>query len=207
MTYTPLSIREHGERVSLEGRVMRTLSARILGIVVCLLLGTFTAGSRPASASSATPLDTYGRPLADSLGPIDYREEQGTWVARHADGSITPAPATVSPHTVPTNPRAVSDYRLGTYVAHPVGSWPDAVAIGDVTGDGRADVVLTTTFYFDALNDYCVFVFPQQPDGTLGAPMRFPYLATANRNGIVLVDLNEDGILDVVVGHETGITV
>jgi hypothetical protein len=30
------------------------------------------------------------------------------------------------------------------YVAYPVGSWPEAVAVGDATGDGLPDVVMTT---------------------------------------------------------------
>jgi hypothetical protein len=32
------------------------------------------------------------------------------------------------------------------FVAVPIPSEPDAVAIGDVTGDGRADVVVTTGY-------------------------------------------------------------
>ena len=63
------------------------------------------------------------------------------------------------------------------------------MAIGDVTCDGRPDVVLTTTYYFDAANDYHVFVFTQTANGLLGAPVSYPYGATANRNGIVLADL------------------
>src|SRR6476659_794921 len=38
------------------------------------------------------------------------------------------------------------------YQATPVGSWPEAVAIGDVNGDGRNDVVMTTSYYFDPTN-------------------------------------------------------
>jgi MYXO-CTERM domain-containing protein len=88
-----------------------------------------------------------------------------------------------------------------------VGSSPDAVAIGDVTGDGRADVVLTTTYYFDEENDYHVFLFAQGSEGGLEAPLKYPYLEQASRTGLVLVDLDEDGVLDVVVGHESGVTV
>jgi FG-GAP repeat len=46
-----------------------------------------------------------------------------------------------------------------------VGSWPEAVAIGDVTGDGRNDVVMTTSFYFDDAHDYRLWVFAQATYG------------------------------------------
>ncbi len=39
------------------------------------------------------------------------------------------------------------------YVNYPVGSWPESVAVGDFTGDGRSDVATSTSFYFDAPND------------------------------------------------------
>jgi hypothetical protein len=68
-------------------------------------------------------------------------------------------------------------------------------------------VVLTTTSYFDPPNDYHVFVYPQLPSGALGLPTGYPYSATAYQNGIVLADLNEDQLLDVVVGHGSGISV
>lgn len=165
--------------------------APLVGIVLAASAGL---GGGMASASAAAvddpPQDAYSRPLTDSQGPLYYREAGG--VSR----------------AVPGNPAsATSGYQLGPYSARDVGSWPEAVAIGDVTGDGRADVVMTTSYYFDPVNDYCVFVFPQLAGGGLGAPLRFPYLSTAGRNGIALVDLDEDGLRDVVIGHDTGITV
>ena len=211
---------------------MKTAAACTLGAVVCIVLSTCPspAGTSVRDARAAVPShsvasrgarrmlaeadpidaphDAYGRPLTDALGPIYFRQEAAGWVARHADGRVEPARDTVSVDAVePSIDVPLSGYRLGPYSAQPVGSWPEAVAIGDVTGDGRPDVVMTTTFYFDPSNDYCVFVFPQRSDGTLGTPIKFPYLATANRNGIALVDLDEDGTLDVVVGHGQGITV
>ena len=57
-----------------------------------------------------------------------------------------------------------------SYEAYPTGSWPEAVAIGDVNGDGRNDVVLVTSFYFDAEHDYKLFVFLQDASGVLAAP-------------------------------------
>jgi len=41
-------------------------------------------------------------------------------------------------------------------------------------------VVMTTSFYFDAANDYKVFVFLRNADGTLAPPVKY---ATASTYG------------------------
>jgi hypothetical protein len=93
------------------------------------------------------------------------------------------------------------------YTAKATGSWPDAVAIGDVTGDGRNDVVLATGQYFDKINDYHVFVFPGLAGGGIGAATSYPYDARTNRVGLALCDFDGDGVLDVIVGHAEGVSI
>lgn len=93
-------------------------------------------------------------------------------------------------------------------VSYGVGSWPETVAVGDVTGDGRDDVVLATTFYFDDANDYKLLVFAQTPSGTLTEPVRYPtalqYGAAA---GLALLDANGDGRQDVALATESGVEI
>ena len=86
------------------------------------------------------------------------------------------------------------------YQAFTVGSWPEAVAIGDVTGDGRADVVMTTGYYFDPANDNRVWVFAQSGAGTLAPPVSYPTGSTATPQSIAVGDITGDGRKDVVVG-------
>lgn len=156
------------------------------------------------------PSDAFGRPLVGDGGLLWYRGADPEALIRDAAGAHLRAGAHRehrSQASVPDPGHRDGDFVFGPWTSHHPGSWPDAVAIGDVTGDGRPDVVLTTTFYFDPTNDYHVFVYPQLPDGTLGPPTGYPYLATAFANGILLVDLDEDQVLDVVVGHGSGISV
>jgi hypothetical protein len=86
------------------------------------------------------------------------------------------------------------------YQAFTVGSWPEVVAIGDVTGDGRADVVMTTGSYFDPANDNRVWVFAQSGAGTLAPPVSYPTGSTATPQSIAVGDITGDGRKDVVVG-------
>lgn len=89
-----------------------------------------------------------------------------------------------------------------------VGSWPETVAIGDVTGDGRNDVVMATEYYFDEANDYKLFVFAQQPDGSLAAPVKYgTALAYSDRAGLALLDADGDQKLDVALATTAGLEI
>ncbi|MCM0084136.1 FG-GAP-like repeat-containing protein [Geomonas sp. Red32] len=90
------------------------------------------------------------------------------------------------------------------YVKFPVGSDPRSIAIGDLNGDGRNDVVLATGSYFDPDNDYRIFVFLQNSAGGFDAPVKYP---GGNGNSIAVADLNNDGRQDVVFTTDNGIGV
>ncbi|MFE9694193.1 S8 family serine peptidase [Micromonospora sp. NPDC005806] len=95
---------------------------------------------------------------------------------------------------------------FGPYQAKTTGSWPSTVAIGDVTGDGRNDVVMATTFYFDDANDYKLFVYAQQPDGTLAAPVKYATgLQYGESPGLAVLDTNGDGKQDVALTTGAGV--
>ena len=109
------------------------------------------------------------------------------------------------------DPLAASGVALDTgglfhpYVALPTGSWPEAVAIGDINGDGLNDVVMVTSSYFDPANDNTLHVWTQNPDGTL-AP-RVKYFLGGRPQSVAIGDVNGDGLNDVVVAINTGIGV
>ncbi len=90
------------------------------------------------------------------------------------------------------------------------GSDPENVAIGDVTGDGRADVLLSTSEYSDPANDDKLFVFPQRADGSLGSAVRYPTRMTYfdhSAGGIALLDANGDGRRDVALATLAGVEI
>ncbi|MGZ4493523.1 MAG: FG-GAP-like repeat-containing protein [Nocardioides sp.] len=94
------------------------------------------------------------------------------------------------------------------YVATMPGSSPANVAIGDVTGDGRPDVVMTTGYNADPAHDFSLFVYPQQADGTLGSPSQVTTHGTyGSHMGIALADLDGDGRLDAAVSTEAGVEI
>lgn len=78
-----------------------------------------------------------------------------------------------------------------------------AVAIDDVTGDGRADVVAVQTWTPDVSH---VLLFAQTPEGNLSAPSAYPF---AEEPGSIVtlatVDLDGQHGSDVVVGTPGGV--
>lgn len=106
-------------------------------------------------------------------------------------------------------PTAFAAYSLAPYQIFEAGSQADAVAIGDINGDGRNDVVLTTTWdgHADDANQFKVFVYFQKLDGTLDAPRIYNYLGSANETGLALADFDGDRRMEILVGHNDGITI
>ena len=92
------------------------------------------------------------------------------------------------------------------YAAYPTGSWPESTSIADLTGDGRSDVVLSTTFYFSEEHDYSVFVFPQLLDGSLGRPTQYRPTG-AGAMSTATGDLDGDGDADLAVATSEGVEV
>ena len=80
---------------------------------------------------------------------------------------------------------------------------PEAVAIGDVNGDGLDDVVMSTYFSFDPANDFKLVVYLQRPDGTLAAPVRYSNASYSDckASSLAIADLDGDGRKDLAIAQ------
>lgn len=113
------------------------------------------------------------------------------------------AAAIAIPLTVGSAAAAAPTPVFAPYVAYPLGTDTAHVAIGDVTGDGRADVVATSR---TDIPEYRVYVLAGVADGSLAAPVSYPTADPQNyRPGSIAVgDITADGRGDVVIavrGH------
>lgn len=116
----------------------------------------------------------------------------------------------ISPQPPMSVPKGLDAFRA--YKVTPLAGWPADIVVGDVNGDRRSDVVTSTSsdpLQADPANDFKLRVQLQLADGTLAPPLVFAYPAGAANTGghLALADFNGDGVLDVAVGHATGVSV
>ena len=141
------------------------------------------------------------RPLSHSLSRSLMRAGTAACCAALAACvlAIGAVPAAAAPVLAP-DPRFTSSHvAIGT-------STPVATAIGDVTGDGLADLIVATGGGGAVETDHRVFVFEQGPSGDLPATPTFSVTPSASSEGYVLAvgDLNHDGNGDLAVAAVAG---
>jgi hypothetical protein len=103
-------------------------------------------------------------------------------------------------HHDPNHPGAfLSAQTLGT------GGGGDAVAIGDVTGDGHADIVVADGSTSDA--HAILFVQSTTSPGTFSAPMSLSLGANRGSNDVAVHDMDGDGRNDIVLATTDGVAI
>ncbi|MBU1215524.1 MAG: VCBS repeat-containing protein [Gammaproteobacteria bacterium] len=86
-----------------------------------------------------------------------------------------------------------------------IGAAPSSVAIGDVNGDGKADLLVATGGSANPANAYKLFVYLQNAGGGLNSPVKYATSASFNKviQSIKIGDINNDGRNDVVTARNT----
>lgn len=171
----------------------------VVGLSVCTLAACgehrtdSSSGSTDSkSVDSLNPvpeesLDLFGHPLFDSNGnPTRYSDEgfRGS-----NDRSTRQAELSAGP-------------LFESFSYQSTGSWAEVVATGDVNSDGKNDVVVGTSSYFDPDNDKKIHLFLQDDVGHLVKSAKYD-TASATVRGIDTGDLNGDGLTDVIVAAST----
>lgn len=146
-----------------------------------VLLGQATGGFAAVSTHSAGPTtmpvtlalgDVNGDGRPDIVTANSFADEVGVLLGQ-ASGGFVP----------------VSAYATGA------GSQPASVALGDVNGDGRLDIVTAN------INNNAAGVLLGQAGGTFAPITTYPSGANSNPNDVVLGDVNGDGRLDIVIAN------
>jgi subtilisin family serine protease len=136
-----------------------------------------TAGRREAAL---VPAGGAGRYYLDVTSRASAR---GSYTVEVADAA---APAQLDPEVWLTLPSAAT---------------PRDVALADITGDGRKDVVTTTVD--GTTSPYKLMLVPQRSTGGLGDAVAFP-ANVGYAHGLATADVDGDGATDVVVATMAG---
>ncbi|HEU4841065.1 MAG TPA: FG-GAP-like repeat-containing protein, partial [Ilumatobacteraceae bacterium] len=109
-------------------------------------------------------------------------------------GLFSPGPADPQERFEPT-----VVHRIDDIAAEQGADQARSVALGDVTGDGRVDTVLTAEDWDTEENDDKLFVFAGNAAGTLDPPVVLPAPGTSQGLGLALADLDGDGAKDAAI--------
>lgn len=100
--------------------------------------------------------------------------------------------------------------RPGTFLPAKIfdaGSDPVSIAIGDLNGDGKADIVTANaTLNADGTGGSTVSVLLQDPGNPGSFLPATPYATGVNPLSVAIADLNGDGMLDLAVADRDGIS-
>ncbi len=135
-------------------------------------------------------------------------------VVAQARADVTERASAQVARTVTGSANAVSTttFHFERVIVTPLGTgwYPQDVMVRDVTGDGLADVVLSLTYGgTDGSQGWVrVRIHASNLDGSLASPVELDVSNNVNAgHGLEVVDLDDDGRAEIIVGNRSGLTV
>jgi hypothetical protein len=171
-----------------------------VALVLAMALG---AGAAPRPSEAEAERDVYLK--RQGMGWVRLTKDRaGDVHGVEPAAEPNPLPPTSAAAAAGPSEAAASSIFL-PYRVYPTGAWAEAVAVGDLNHDGRNDVALVTSSYFDEANDNMLHVFLQKADGTLAPRVKYPL--GGYPQSVAIGDVTGDGLDDVVAAIGSGIGV
>ena len=151
----------------------------------------------------------YGDGLAERQWAAEGGHITADYLGETSGGLGSSGSAPVD-HTVVPQVAEPASFTWPQHFEYGLDSWPVATAVADVTGDGRGDALMTTQQFGTESpdTDFRLWVFAQQPDGSLGQPQALPTNGgPAATMRIATGDVDGDGDADVAVTTRTGVDI
>ncbi len=171
--------------------------ARLRSLGAMLIVGGLLAGCTAPEGDKPSVTTVQGAVTSPLFNPyVTYPSGSSPVFAAIGDlnnDGRSDVAVTAGPGSDPANDNAVhvflqaADGTLGPGVVYSLGTWPSFIEIGDLNGDGRADLVVTISGG--------IGVMLQNASGTLDSMVA--YSVTAGIGPIKVGDFNGDGRLDV----------
>ena len=165
-----------------------TRNASLVLVIVTMVIGALFVGAGHASAATTQP--TFARTDHPSLANSNIAADL------NGDGRLDLAGLGFKTAAVLLS---TGDGSFGPRTEFPVADSPQDLAVGDFDRDGTQDLVVTINSPTVSLS-----LLRGNGDGTFQAPVNFPNTTNLDSPTVVTTDLNNDGMLDVVVGHAIG---
>jgi hypothetical protein len=172
--------------------------ANVGDYTVSVLLGTTAPGSTTASFAGKQDVATGANPQGLTKGDLNLDGKLDLVVANQGESTLSVLLNTTAPGA--TTPSFAAKQNFAT------GSMPSSVAVGDLNGDGKLDLVVANLIFNSPF--VSVLLNTTAPGAaTLNFAAKQDFATSSSSESVTLGDLNGDGKLDLALVNTNSSTV